>query len=84
MTWDDITKLANQFDCLSLAGGMQRAMQLADAVKCEHQRSGGWPSDRKELEACLSFECRTWQHCGMVPSGDDYDYIAALYGRLKG
>lgn len=82
--WDDITALANRFDCLALAGGMQRAATLADRLRAAHLQSGAWPGTAAELEACLSFECRTWQHCGMVPDGDDLQYIAALYASLQG
>ena len=81
--WDDIIALADRYDCLALAGGMMAAMQLADRVRAAYGWSGAWQGSEAQLQACLSFECRTWQHCCQVPQGSDLDYLGALYERVR-
>ena len=81
--WADITTLADRFDCLALTGGMVAAMQQADRVRTSYTWHGAWDAPEHALRASLSFECRAWQHCRMVPQGPDRAYIAALYERVR-
>jgi hypothetical protein len=82
-TWDEITLLANRFDCLAITGSMPAAMQLADRVRAERGWSGEVRGSARELAACLSFECRSWQHCRVVPDGAELDFLTALYDALR-
>ncbi len=83
-SWDDIVTLANQFDAIELGGGMQRAADVADRVRAAWSRERACPdAEARALQICLSFECRTLQHCGIVPQGDDFDFLAAIYRKLE-
>ncbi|MBM3464013.1 MAG: hypothetical protein FJX76_18110 [Armatimonadetes bacterium] len=78
-TWHEISTLASRYDCIAMTGSLQRAVDLADRVRALHNSGVGWSGSDTDLQACLSFECRTWQHCGLEPDGDDRAYICALY-----
>lgn len=82
-TWDEITRLANRYDCLALAGSLPAAMHLADRVRAERGWSGCLRGSARELQACLSFECRAWQHCQQEPDGEDLQLIQELYEAVK-
>lgn len=82
MGWDEVAALGLRFDALSLAGGMDRCILLADRVRAHYEMSGGFTASPRELAACLAFECRSRQHCGVVPDGVDLAYLVALHASV--
>ena len=71
--------LAMRFDPLQITGGLDRAIALSDQVRRGYAARGGFSESPLDLAACLSFECRSLRHCGMVAQGDDLAYLSALY-----
>jgi hypothetical protein len=85
-TWDDISSLACRFDCISMGGGLARALDVADRIRTGWACTGSVEGSAIELQISLSFECRTIQHCGLVlePGADDWAYLSSLYERVRG
>lgn len=81
--WAAIVALALRYDPLQITGGLDRAIALADHVRRDFLMRGGFSVSPRELAACLAFECRSMQHCGMEPQGDDLSYLTALFAVVE-
>lgn len=85
-TWDEVSALAGHYDCMALGGGLLCVLDTADRVKRGWAHAGAAQGSDLDLVVSLAFECRTREHCGIVPepSGDDWAYLVHLYGRVHG
>jgi len=80
--WESIVALARRYDPLQITGGLDRAIALSDSVRREFAARGGFSVAPLLLAACLAFECRSMQHCGIIPQGDDLMYLCALHAAV--